>query len=302
MEGNSLKALLGAILKVGGGCQVRAFQILAITWMLGLAGCGGKLNPAATPTPGFNLFSKEQDIQIGQQAAAQVRQQYPVVQNQFLQDYITGLGTRLASQSLAQGFPYSFTLLHAKEVNAFALPGGPTFVFSGLVLLAENEGQLAGVLAHEISHVALRHGTNQVSKQQIIQMPAALAGAAIGDSTMGQVLQVGLGVGLNGLFLRYSREDESEADSLGARIVAGAGFNPIEMAHMFEKLQAQGGPGGPEFLSDHPNPGNRIQLVQAVIQTLPRRNYNYSTGQFSRAQQAIRQLPAPPPARRAQSQ
>jgi predicted Zn-dependent protease len=274
-------------------------KVLLILIALSFTGCATRTNPAVPPTPGFNLFPKEADIQIGQQAAAQVIQQYPVVQNQFLQDYITRLGTRLASQPEAQGFPYTFTLLHVRQINAFALPGGPVFVFTELVLFSENEAQLAGVLAHEISHVALRHGTNQVSKQQLIQIPAALAGAAIPDTVMGQLLKVGLGAGLNGLFLRYSRQDESEADALGARIMAEAGYNPLELAHIFEKLAAQGGPGAPEFLSDHPNPGNRVKAIEAVIQTLPQRSYDFNTGQFARAQQLIRELPPPPPPRQA---
>jgi predicted Zn-dependent protease len=274
-------------------------EVLLIVTSLSFAGCAARTNPAVPPTPGFNLFSKEVDIQIGQQAAAQVIQQYPVVQNQFLQDYITRLGTHLASQPQAQGFPYSFTLLHVRQINAFALPGGPIFVFTELVLFGENEAQLGGVLAHEISHVALRHGTNQLSKQQLIQIPAALAGAVIPDTVMGQILKVGLGAGLNGLFLRYSRQDESEADALGARIMAEAGYNPLELAHIFENMAKQGGPGVPEFLSDHPSPGNRVKAIEAVIRTLPQRTYNFSTGQFARAQQLIRELPPPPPPRQA---
>jgi predicted Zn-dependent protease len=275
-------------------------EVLLLAAALSFAGCAARTNPAAAPKPGFNLFSKEQDIQIGHQAAAEVRQQYSVVQNQFLQDYITRLGTRLSSQPQAQGFQYSFTLLHVGEINAFALPGGPVFVFTQLVLFVDNEAQLAGVLAHEISHVALRHGTNQLSKQQLIQLPAAVAGAVINDSIMGQILKVGLGAGLNGLFLHYSRQDESEADALGTRIMAEAGYNPIEMANVFEKLAAQGGPGVPQFLSDHPSPGNRVKAIQEIIRTLPRGTYNFSTGEFPRAQQLIRELGPPPPPRKAQ--
>jgi len=274
--------------------------LMFITLVLGLAACATSNNPAVAPRPGFNMFSKEQDIQIGRQAAAQVRQQYEVVQNSFLQDYITQVGQRLASQPQADNYPYGFTLLNARQINAFALPGGATFVFTQLVLFADNEAQLAGVLAHEISHVALRHGTNQVSKQSLIEIPAQIAGAVIGDGTMGQLLRVGLGVGLNGLFLHYSRADESQADALGTRIMAEAGYNPIEMAHLFEKLEQQGGPGVPQFLSDHPSPGNRVKAVQAIIETLPTRSYNFSTGEFARAQQMIRQLP--PPSKQPQAQ
>ena len=183
------------------------------------------------------MFSVEQDIQLGKEAAQQVAQQYPVVQNQSLQNYIRRVGERLASQPDAQGFPYTFTLLHDQSVNAFALPGGPTFVFTGLLREADNEAQLAGVLAHEISHVKLRHGTNQASKANLIQLPAMIAGGMLGDgSILGQLAQLGIGLGANSVLLKYSRDAERQADALGARIMAQAGYNPIEMGRFFEKL------------------------------------------------------------------
>jgi predicted Zn-dependent protease len=273
---------------------VAAICLVELT--LGLSGCAVR-NPASTPTPGFNLFPKEQDIQLGREAAAKVLQQYEPVREPALQDYVTRIGSRLASQPEAAGYPYTFTFLHARQVNAFALPGGPVFVFAELALFADNEAQFAGVLAHEISHVALRHGTNQLSKSQLLQLPAAMAGAALPDGALGQILQIGLGVGLNGLFLHYSREAESEADALGARIMAEAGWNPIEMARFFEKLQQKGGPGVPEFLSDHPSPGNRIKAVEQVIRNLPSRRFGFDTGEFRRVQELIRRLPPPPPPR-----
>jgi predicted Zn-dependent protease len=256
-----------------------------------LAACAVRRNPAVIPKPGFNLYSRQQDIQIGQAAATKVRQQYQIVTNKWLEDYTAALGKRLASRRLAGTFPYGFTLLRDKQVNAFALPGGPVFVFTGLMAFADNEAQVAGVLAHEISHVALRHGTNQLSKNELFQLPALFAGAALGSDSLGQIVDAGLGIGLNGLFLRYSRNDESEADALGARIMAAAGYNPIEMARFFEKLEQRRNSDIPEFLSDHPNPGNRADEVEAIIKTLPLRSYGYSTGKFSRAQAAIRELP-----------
>ncbi len=247
------------------------------------------------PKPGFNLFSKEQDIQLGKEAATQVRQQYQVVQNRQLQDYITRIGQKLSKQPEAGGYPYSFTLLNDKNVNAFALPGGPTFVLTGLIASADNEAQLAGVLAHEISHVALRHGTNQASKANLIQLPAMLAGAMVGNgSLLGQLTQVGIGLGANSVLLKFSRSAESQADELGAHIMAGAGYNPIEMARFFEKLQAQSGSGGLQFLSDHPNPGNRVKAVEAEIQTFPQRPYSAETGEFQRMKSLVAGLPAPP--------
>jgi len=251
--------------------------------------------PGSPLKPGFNLFSKEQDIELGREAAAQVQKQHQEVRNQALNDYVATIGQRLARQPQAGGFPYSFTLLNDKSVNAFALPGGPTFVFTGLLQAAENESQLAGVMAHEIAHVALRHGTNQASKANLIQLPAMLAGAVVGNgSLLGQLAQLGIGVGANSVLLKYSRDAEDQADALGARIMASAGYNPLEMARFFEKLEAEGGSGAPQFLSSHPNPGNRVRAVEAEIRTLPRASYSAETGQFPRMKTLVAQLPAPP--------
>jgi Zn-dependent protease with chaperone function len=281
-------ALVGSVLKM----LRRQFLLV---WMVTITVACAARQPGSPIKPGFNMFSKDQDVQLGREAAQQVRQQYQVVQNQDLQNYISRIGQRLASQPEASNFPYSFTLLNDKSVNAFALPGGPTFVFTGLLAAADNEAQLAGVLAHEISHVALRHGTNQVSKANLISLPATLAGAVVGNgSLLGQLTQLGIGLGANSILLKYSRDAESQADALGAHIMAGAGYNPLEMARFFEKLQAEGGSRAPQFLSDHPNPGNRMNAIEAEIRTLPQRNYGYETGEFARAKSLIGGIPAAP--------
>jgi Zn-dependent protease with chaperone function len=275
--------------------RMKRFSRLLMLVLAVAASCAAR-KPGSEIKPGFNLFSKEQDIQLGKEAAAQVRQQYQVVQNRELQDYINRVGQRLAKQPEAGGYPYTFTLLNEKSVNAFALPGGPAFVFTGLILEADNEAQLAGVLAHEISHVALRHGTNQASKANLIQLPAMLAGAMIGNGSMlGQLAQLGIGLGANSVLLKFSRTAEEQADALGARIMSEAGYNPIEMARFFEKLEAQGGSRAPQFLSDHPNPGNRVRAVEQEIQAFPRRAYNAESGDFARIKALVAQLPAPPP-------
>src|SRR3954469_6732414 len=207
--------------------------------------------PGEPIKPGFNLFSKQQDIQLGQQAAVELRKRARPVANPELQDYIRRVGERLASTPTVRdsGFHFSFTLVNDKSVNAFALPGGPTFVLTGLILAVDNEAQLAGVLGHEISHVILRHGTNQASKANLIQIPAILAAAVTGSNLLTNLTQLGA----TGLLLRFSRTDESEADGMGTRIMNEAGYNPIEMAHFFEKLEGQPGSRAPQFLSDHPN-------------------------------------------------
>lgn len=261
------------------------------------AGAAFARDPGEEIKPGWNLFSKEQDVQLGREAAQQVLQQYQPVRNEFLQSFVDRIGERLASTPSARqsGFPFDFTLLNDKSVNAFALPGGPMFVFTGLVAEADNEGQLAGVMAHEMAHVILRHGTNQASKANLIQLPAMLAGAAIGSGSMlGQLAQLGIGLGANSVLLKFSRSAEDQADALGARLMSEAGYNPIEMARFFEKLEAAGGSRGPQFLSSHPNPGNRVKAVEAEIRALPKREYGFSTGQFQRAKTELGSLPAPP--------
>jgi hypothetical protein len=260
-----------------------------------ITGCAGR-KPGDPLKPGYNVYSKEQDIQLGREAARTVVQQLDVVENRKLQQYLDKVGGRLAKQPAADDYPYEFTLINDPSINAFALPGGPIFVHSGLIAAAENEAQLAGVLAHEIAHVVLRHATSQASKANLLQFPAALAAAMIGQGSVGgQLGQAGLGLGLNVLMLRYSRGAEEEADALGARIMAGAGYNPIEMAHFFEKLEAEGGSSAPQFLSSHPSPGNRVKDVEAEIQTFPPGTFEKGkpTGEFREAKQLVAQLPKP---------
>ncbi|MBI1353850.1 MAG: M48 family metalloprotease [Acidobacteria bacterium] len=247
--------------------------------------------------PGYNTFSKEQDIELGREAAAEVRQQVDVVKDQKLQNYVKVVGVRLARQPQAEDYPYEFTLINEESINAFALPGGPVFIHSGLLAAADTEAQFAGVLAHEISHVALRHGTSQASKAQMVQLPAVLAGAILGDGgALSQIGQVGLGLGLNALIMKYSRTAEKEADALGARIMSEAGYDPLAMAEFFQKLEEEtGGSQPPAFLSSHPSPGNRVQLVRAEMQTFPPGQYGYETGDFPLAKKLVAQLPKPNP-------
>jgi beta-barrel assembly-enhancing protease len=245
--------------------------------------------------PGWNLFSKEQDIQLGKEAAAEIEKQVVVIGDAELNNYVRSIGQRLAAAPEAGGFPYSFKVVGDKSLNAFALPGGPTYVHTGLISAAENEAQLAGVMAHEISHVALRHGTNQVSRANLIQLPALLAGAMVGSgSLVGSLARLGIDLGANSLLLKYSRNAERDADLLGARIMAKAGYNPIEMARFFEKLEGEGGSRGPQFFASHPNPGNRMKAVEEEIRMLPARQYTAGEGrEFTRIQQRVSGLKIP---------
>ena len=252
--------------------------------------------------PGFNLFSKEQDVQLGKEAAAEVEKQAEVVDNRELTAYINSVGGKLTAQPQADKYPYTFRVVNDKSINAFALPGGAAYVHTGLIAAVDNESQLAGVLAHEIVHVALRHGTNQASKANLLQLPALLAGQAVGSASMlGQLSQIGLGLGANSVLLKFSRTAETQADLLGAQIAAQAGYSPVELAHFFEKLEASGGSRGPQFLSDHPNPGNRMKAIEDMIQQMPQRAYTADTGQLARMKSLVNGL-APPKKTPAQAQ
>ncbi len=246
------------------------------------------------PKPGFNLFSKEKDIQLGKEAAAEVEKKYQVIHDAVLQRYIDALGAKLARSQYANDFPYSFKVVADDSINAFALPGGPMFIHTGLIKEAEDEAQLAGVMAHEMSHVALRHGTNQASKANLISIPAILAGQS-GGGLLGGLTQAGIGIGANGVLLKFSRSAEAQADYNGALIMSDAGYNPIEMARFFEKLEAQSGSQGrvAELLSSHPNPGNRTRTIENLARQLPSRQYPPGDVRgFQQAQAIVFRLPS----------
>jgi predicted Zn-dependent protease len=240
--------------------------------------------------PGFNLFSKEQDVQLGKESAAEVEKKMKVVDNSELQAYIGTVGKKLTSSADAGEFPYSFKVVVDKSINAFALPGGPMYIHTGLLAAADNESQMAGVMAHEVSHVALRHGTNQASKQQMLQLPAMLVGQTTGSGgLLGTLSQLGINLGANSVLLKFSRGAETEADLLGTRLMHNAGYNPAELANFFRKLEAEGGNQNKlveMFMASHPNPGNRVQAVQKEARSLSSRTYNGETGQF-RSMQAL---------------
>jgi len=246
--------------------------------------------------PGWNLFSKQDDIQIGQENAKQVLDKYEVVKDQFVQDYVQRLGNRLAStpEARASGFKFTFTVLNVDQVNAFALPGGPMFIYTGLLKATDNEAQLAGVTGHEMAHVILRHGTHEATKANFVQLLAGGLGALLGggDSMAGKMAQAGLGLAGNSFILKFSRDAETEADALGSHLMAEAGYDPVQMAKFFEKLNASGGQ-QLQILSDHPNPGNREAAIRAEMQTLPAHTYNAGTGLFARMKKDVAALPPP---------
>jgi predicted Zn-dependent protease len=235
--------------------------------------------------PAFNQYTPEQDIELGRQAVGEVNRTMPVLSDSNeVTRYIQRLGQQLASRAPGDTkWPFSFHVVNVKEINAFALPGGPVYVNIGTIRAADDEGQLAGVLAHEISHVILRHSTQQASKASLVQLPLAVLGVAVGRSATGQIAQVGGTLAAQGLLLKYSRDAETEADLLGSQIMYDSGYNPYSMVEFFTKLEKEGGPGVPQFLSDHPNPGNRVENVRQAISKYPKKSYRSNSGDFERA-------------------
>jgi len=256
--------------------------------------------------PGFNLFSAEQDIQLGREAVPELQKQMTVVHNREVDSYLSLLLHKLEKSTYARTlgrdgsrgelFPFSMHAVSDKKINAFSLPGGPVFINTGAIQEADNAAQLAGVIAHEMSHVVLRHMTNQASKRELVTLPAVLAGAVTGHSLLGQLAQVGIVFTANSALLKFSRSDEEQADYNGAEMMADAGYNPIEMARFFEKLEEKGGRAGAfeEFLSDHPNPGNRIAAISDEVGEMPRRNYvDDETGQLAHVREIVRHMAGP---------
>jgi len=192
-------------------------------------------------SPGFNLFSPEQDVEIGRQSAAEVERQLPMLDDRNVQNYVSKIGERLAAEAPGPDFPYQFKVANLSDVNAFALPGGFMYINRGLIETARDEAELAGVMAHEMAHVALRHGTNQASKAYLAQAGLGVLGGVLGQGTTSQIIGAIGGFGLNTLFLKFSRDDEEQADVVGAQIMARAGYDPMAMASMFETLRQQAG-------------------------------------------------------------
>jgi hypothetical protein len=236
-----------------------------------------------------NRYSVADDVKLGREAAAEVVKELPLLNDETVEDYVERIGTTLSAAIPPEfqhpEFRYTFDVVNQKEINAFALPGGPMFLNRGMIEAAKTEGEVAGVMAHELSHVALRHGTAQATKGQKFQIGSVLgqiAGAIVGG-TAGSIISQGTQFGLGAAFLKYGREYESQADILGAQILARAGYEPREMANMFKTIESEGGSRGPEWLSSHPNPGNRYAAINREAESL-RVQGRANTGQFETIQ------------------
>lgn len=201
---------------------------------------------------------------MGLQAAREAAQQMGVYPDSQLQTYVQSLGQPMAKASERPNLPWSFTVIDDPVVNAFALPGGPIFVTRGILAHMNSEAQLVSVLGHEIGHVTAKHSVNQMSKAQLTQ--GLFMGAMILKPELQQFGDLG-SQALGLMFLKFGRDDETQADELGFRYMTGARYDPSEMTEMFRTLDRTSGGGDrtPEWLSTHPNPGNRVSKTQERI-------------------------------------
>jgi len=243
---------------------------------------------------GWNLFSAQQDVELGEQVAQDAEKQLPMLNNTRVDDYLNRLGKRLASYAPYEKFPYQFKCVNDSSINAFALPGGFLFINRGVIEAADNEAELAGVMGHEIAHVALRHGTNQATKSQLYQAPLAILSVFGGDSKAALLAQLGAGFTINSVLLKYSRDAERQADLIGTQILFDANYDPLYMAKFFEKLDT--GDRGTDFFSSHPNPDNRMENINVEIGKLGTRSGRRvnDTQEFRRIKNLLKSLPPAP--------
>lgn len=246
---------------------------------------------AGAPIAALSLISVQQEVEIGRQAQQQVKKEVPELRDRAVANYVAGVGRRLAVHARGPKYPYSFSVANYREINAFALPGGPVWVHRGAMQAAATEAQLAGVLAHEIAHISERHAADQITKSLVANGLLGLLGAVLGSDNSGaRVAQLGARVLASGYMLKFSRDDEREADSVGADMMRRAGWDPRGMIEFMETLRRTQGsdPGRVQvFLSSHPAPAERAGRLRSSLRSGGRRD----SAEFQRIRSRLRSLP-----------
>lgn len=248
----------------------------------------------AHPAAQFSLVSVEEEIAIGREANAQVRQELPELTDAQTTAYVRAIGQRLVRASSGPKYPYSFSVANYAEINAFALPGGPIWLHRGVMQAATNESQVAGVLAHEVAHIAQRHAAGQLTKGILANLGLGLLGAILGNGGGAGAAQAAAGLLTNGMFLKFSRDDEREADQMGLQLLRRAGWDGRGMIELFEILQreSKSNPSSVEvFFSSHPAPQDRIQGLRADVARAP--GGTRDSRQFHTIKARLLKLPAP---------
>jgi predicted Zn-dependent protease len=241
----------------------------------------------------LRLLSVQDEIAMGREAQREVRKQVPELRDREVTAYVTAIGRRLAGRATGPKYPYSFTVANYREINAFALPGGPVWVHRGAISAAANEAQLAGVLAHEVAHISLRHAADQITKQLVANGAIGLLGALLGNDRSAQAAQLGARVLAGGYMLKFSRDDEREADTAGAAIMRRAGWDAREMIGFMETLRKEQGrdPASLQvFLSSHPAPGERAERLRKTLKGGGTRD----SGKFRQMKARLAKMPRAP--------
>ena len=243
------------------------------------------------PVDGVELISVADEITLGRQAQKAVKAQIPEISG-AARTYIAAIGRTLAASARGPKYPYSFSIANYKEINAFALPGGPVWVHRGAIQAATNESQVAGVLAHEIAHVAQRHAADQISKGAIANGLLGFLGAVLGNWGGARTAQTGAEILAGGYMMKFSRDDEREADRVGVEIMRRAGWDARGMLEFMQTLRTRGGrdPGSVEaFLSTHPSPADRIEHLRAQLRGV-RPGGRRDSSEFQRIRAALARM------------
>ena len=219
--------------------------------------------------PSYNFYSPQEDVQLGKESSAQVDKQLPLLKDPDALAYLNSLGKKLIASAPNNHpeYAWQFRIVNSAEINAFALPGGYIYVNRGVFEAAENEAQLAGVIAHESGHVVMRHGTHIASEAVLAQGGMAIVTSIFGQNSnwSNQLAQLGLGLGVDSLLLKNSRSTETEADEVGAYILFQTGYDPRAMAQFFQIVGRKYPLRTLQFFSDHPNPENRSKAVDTEV-------------------------------------
>ena len=247
----------------------------------------------ATSAGAITLVSVSEEIAIGKQANAQMKRQVRMLRDAEVSAYVRDIGRRLVAAAPGPKYPYSFAVADNRDINAFALPGGPVWINRGVLRAATNESQAASVLAHEIAHVAQRHAAEQLTKAMVAKWGLGLLGAVLGNIGGAGAAQGAAALMANGLFLKFNRDDESEADRVGLRILTRAGWDGHGMIEMFEivRREARRDPSVVEvFFSSHPPPEDRIRALE-VNSAARRAGGRRDSKQFQQVKTKLRRLP-----------
>ncbi|MBK6749525.1 MAG: M48 family metalloprotease [Acidobacteria bacterium] len=275
------------------GKRLSASVLLLTVWMLPLTA----LSQTRIETP-KNKYKVADDVKLGAQTSAEVEKKFPILNDAEATRYVERVGARLVNAIPVEyrqtSFNYRFKIVNASDINAFALPGGPMYVNRGMIEAARNEGEMAGVMAHEISHVALRHATAQATKQGSVTNQLGMLGMILGGAVLGGEAGAQLGMlGAAAWMTKYSRNYETQADVLGSHIMADAGYDPRDLANMFRTIaDERNGGGAPEWISSHPDPGNRYENINREATLLPvSQDPIKITRDFERIQAKLRAMP-----------